>query len=131
MRQLIAGFLIFCAPGATQVSAQSSTADERASCNASFHAGCPQESTTSVSSSGFAAPMGVIGSSPQESASLALMVAITAGLAWRRRRREARRHARLTPETREGYDEAYSQEGRAHRAREEQAADVRTREPRR
>ena len=102
MRQMITGFLIYCALGTAQVSAQSLTADERASCNASFHRSCTQDSTTGVSSSGFAAPMGLFGSSAEEGASLALMIAIIAGLSWRRRK--ARRDDRPMAETREGHD---------------------------
>jgi hypothetical protein len=116
MRKLIAGFLIYCAAGAAHA-AESATADLRASCNASFHDGCPSSSGGSVSSAGFSAPIGVIGSSPEEGASLALMAAITAGLSWRRRRRDASR--RLTPQPREGYDGPDSQQGRAHPARQE------------
>jgi len=117
MRQMINGFLIFCALGAAQVSAQSLTADERASCNASFHRGCTQVATSGVSSSGFAAPMGLIGSSAQEGASLAVMLAIVAWLS--RRRRKAGRDASPMPETREGYQLHDSPIDPAHPEREE------------
>jgi len=117
MRQIFRVFLISCALGATQVSAQSLTADERASCNASFHSGCAKDSATGVSSSGFAAPMGMIGSSPQEGAALALMLAIVAWLS--RRRRNAGRDESPMSETREGYESNDSPIDPAHPAREE------------
>lgn len=116
MRQIFKVFLISCALGATQVSAQSATADERASCNASFHRGCAQDSAAGVSSSGFAAPMGLIGSSAQEGAALALMLAIVAWLS--RRRRKAGRDESPMPETREGYDSNDSPIDAARPARE-------------
>jgi len=117
MRQMVNVFLISCALGATQVSAQSVTADERASCNASFHRGCAQDSATGVSSSGFAAPMGLIGSSAQEGAALALMLAIVAWLS--RRRRKAGRDESPLPETREGYQSNDSPIDPARPARDE------------
>ena len=61
-----------------------STPDERASCNASFHDGCQQPSGSTLSSSGFAAPAGVLGGSLLESASLLAMVVLA--VAPRRRR---------------------------------------------
>jgi hypothetical protein len=117
MRLMVKVFLVFCALGTTQVSAQSVTADERASCNASFHSGCAKDSATGVSSSGFAAPMGLIGSSAQECASLAVMLAVVAWLS--RRRRKAGRDASPMQETREGYQLHDSPIDPAHPAREE------------
>jgi len=117
MRLMVKVFLVFCALGTTQVSAQSVTADERASCNASFHSGCAKDSATGVSASGFAAPMGLIGSSAQEGAALALMLAIVAWLS--RGRRKAGRDASPMPETRESYQINDSSIDPAHPARDE------------
>ena len=60
---------------------EATTADANASCNAAFHAGCPEEEhedhTATAESSGFAAPAGALGGSPLE---VALVVAIVAGM---------------------------------------------------
>ncbi|UCD67709.1 MAG: hypothetical protein JSW48_12890 [Betaproteobacteria bacterium] len=58
---------------------ETTTADENASCNAAFHAGCPtdadhEEQTHTASSSGFAAPAGDLGSSTFETAVIAFLV---------------------------------------------------------
>ncbi len=52
--------------------AQSDTADLRASCNASFHAGCKSTTTSSI---GLAAPAGVLGSSGLEGVLVAVLIA--------------------------------------------------------
>lgn len=70
-------------------SAPNSTADTNASCNASFHAGCATDSGGSVASSGFAAPVGALGASLPESASLAVLVVIAAACCRRRVKRSA------------------------------------------
>jgi hypothetical protein len=61
--------LLVCFPW--QALAQSDTADLRASCNASFHEGCKSITT----SSGFAAPMGALGSSVLEGVLVAALIA--------------------------------------------------------
>jgi len=80
MKRLIAGFLLWCVAGSA-AAAYSATADAKASCNASFHEGCKTDQTFTASSSGFAAPAGVLGGSPVEGALLSLLVA--AGVAGR------------------------------------------------
>jgi hypothetical protein len=69
--------------------APNSTADSNASCNASFHVGCMTDSGGSVASSGFAAPVGALGASLPESASLAVLVVIAAACCRRRVKRSA------------------------------------------
>jgi len=80
MKRLIAGLLLWCVAGSA-AAAYSATADANASCNASFHEGCKTDQTFTASSSGFAAPAGVLGGSPVEGALLSLLVA--AGVAGR------------------------------------------------
>ncbi len=64
---------------------ETTTADNNASCNAAFHAGCPEDDhddgTQGVTSSGSAAPVGALGSSPLEMALIALLIG---GVACRR-----------------------------------------------
>ena len=79
MKHLWIWIFLMCCPG--YAGAQSDTADENASCNASFHGGCPSGGT---SSSGFAAPFGVLGSSGLEGGLVALLIA--GGIASRLRR---------------------------------------------
>lgn len=64
------------------------TADERASCNASFHDGCARDSGGSVSASGFAAPAGGLGTSAPESGALLILAGL---VAWGRRLNRLRR----------------------------------------
>jgi len=79
--------LVFLLCLAGRVYGQSATADLKASCNASFHEGCKSAQTTTVSSSGFAAPAGALGSSGLESAFIAfLFSAAIGGRLYRRRR---------------------------------------------
>lgn len=54
--------------------AQSQMADQQASCNASFHEGCKTEKTSTTSSNGFAAPIGMLGSSALEDALVFLLI---------------------------------------------------------
>jgi hypothetical protein len=63
----------------------SSTADERASCNASFHAGCPSESSDGSSSTSVAAPAGPLGSTAWEA--LLVILAAAASLRTNHQRR--------------------------------------------
>jgi len=73
MKYLWIAVFLFCFSG--HAGAQSGTADERASCNASFHQTCVPDQSTSTSSSGFAAPIGVLGSSGLEGGLVALLIA--------------------------------------------------------
>jgi len=63
---------IFLACFTGHAEAQSDTADERASCQASFHEGCKSDS---ASSDGFAAPGGVLGSTVLEGGLVVLLIA--------------------------------------------------------
>jgi len=73
MKYLWLWVFLFCLSG--HAGAQSGTADSRASCNASFHQGCPSDQTSTASSSGFAAPVGVLGSSGLEGGLVLLLIA--------------------------------------------------------
>jgi len=85
MKYLPIWVFLLCVQGHAE--AQSGTADERASCNASFHQTCQPEPTSGASSSGFAAPIGVLGSSGLEGGLVALLIMV--GIARRRYRRVA------------------------------------------
>jgi len=63
----------------------SSTADDRASCNASFHNSCPSEFNDGSSSTSVAAPAGLLGSTAWEA--LVVMLAAAASLRTNYRRR--------------------------------------------
>ena len=86
MKYLWVWIFLFCFPGHAEP--QNSTADDQASCNASFHQNCVPDQTSTTSSSGFAAPLGVLGSSGLEGA---LVVLIVAGGVARRLHRHAAR----------------------------------------
>lgn len=73
MKHLWIWIILTCFSG--HAAAQSSTADERASCNASFHQGCQSVQTSGTSSSAFAAPLGVLGSSGLEGALVTVLIA--------------------------------------------------------
>lgn len=73
MKRLLVWLFLFCCSG--QAGAQSGTADARASCNASFHQSCPAQQTSGTTSSGFAAPLGVLGSSGLEGGLVTLLIA--------------------------------------------------------
>jgi hypothetical protein len=73
MKYLWIWVFLFCFSG--HVGAQSGAADERASCNASFHRGCVSDAKSTTSSSGFAAPAGVLGSSWLEGGLVLLLIA--------------------------------------------------------
>lgn len=77
MKRLWICVLLFCLAG--HAVAQNTTADQNASCNASFHEGCKSDQTFTTSSSGFAAPAGVLGSSALESSLIALLIAAGIG----------------------------------------------------
>jgi hypothetical protein len=90
MKRLIFGLLLTCC--AANASAYHSginedeTAAGNASCNAAFQEDCPEhthdDGTEGVTSSGSAAPIGALGSSPLEIALIALLVG---GVVCRRR----------------------------------------------
>ena len=82
MKHLLLWALLFCYSG--HAVAQSDTADDRASCNASFQQDCQSDQTSDPSSDGFAAPLGVLGSSGLEGGLVALLIA--GGIAHRLRR---------------------------------------------
>ena len=84
MKYLWIGVFLICFSGHAEP--QSATADDQASCNASFHQNCVSDQTSGTSSSGFAAPLGVLGSSALEGGLVALLIA--GGIA-----RRLRRHA--------------------------------------
>lgn len=73
MKYLWIVVLLLCFPDLA--GAQSNTAVDRASCNASFHLGCVSNQTSTASSSGFAAPVGMLGSSALEGGLVALLIA--------------------------------------------------------
>ena len=89
MRRFLFGLLLTCC--AVNASAyhsgvnETTTAAGNASCNAAFNAGCPEDEhddgTQGVTSSGSAAPIGVLGSSSLEIALIALLIG---GVACRR-----------------------------------------------
>jgi hypothetical protein len=64
--------LLFCPAAAL---AQSETATNQANCSASFLGNCPIEQTVTTSSDGFAAPIGLLGSSGLEGLLVALLIA--------------------------------------------------------
>ena len=84
MKRAIVGILFLCFAAVANAYhsgiSETTTADESASCNAAFHAGCAdtdadhEEQTHTASSSGFAAPAGTMGSSFLEIGLLALLV---------------------------------------------------------
>jgi len=73
MKGLWIGVFLICLSG--HAVAQSVIANEQASCNASFHQNCEPDQSTVASSTGFAAPIGVLGSSGLEGGLLALLIA--------------------------------------------------------
>ena len=94
---LVLLFVFFTAASATAEhngGTDLSTGDN-ASCNASFKQTCISEPTYSADSSGFAAPAGVLGSSPLESTVLSLL--LVAYVVGRIHRSRARRHQSKTP----------------------------------
>lgn len=85
MKYLWVWVFLFCFPGHAEP--QSDTADDQASCNASFHQNCISDETSTTSSSGFAAPLGVLGSSGLDGGLVVLIAA--GGIARRLYRRAA------------------------------------------
>jgi hypothetical protein len=73
MKHLWIWVFLLCFSG--HAGAQSGTADERASCHASFQQDCVPDETSTTSSSGFAAPAGLLGSSWLEVGLVLLMIA--------------------------------------------------------
>ena len=103
MKRLTLTWVLLLAAGVAQAQSSSGaapneTSDTNASCNASFHVGCQQDSGSTLSSSGFAAPAGVLGGSLPESASLLAMVALVLVLRWRRTARSDAKKQQSTPD---------------------------------